>query len=170
MTDLEAIPADQQDTVPVEALMQRTTVAVPLEATLDTALELFSEHRQTWLPVVDGDEGRVVGLVTVSGIVETYRLAARVSARRLRSLTADTELLGFVIDPDSPMVGRAVRELGSPRGVLVVSIQRDGHTVVPRGDTVLQAGDLVLVLAHLDQERQVGERFAGQEGARQFLA
>ena len=167
LTDLEAVPLDQQETVLVEAVMHRAPVAVPLEATLDTALELLSEHRQSWLPVVEGRGGRVVGLVSVSRIVETYRNAARASARRLRGVTADTELLEFVIEPGSPMVGRAVRQLGLPRGVLVVSIQRDGHTVVPRGDTVLRAGDLVLVLAYPEQEHQVRERFSRQEHARE---
>lgn len=163
--DLEAVPPDQADTLPVEAVMRRTPVAVPLEATLDTALELLSEHRQAWLPVVEGRGARVVGLVSVSRILKVYRNAARASVRRLRGVTADTELLEFVIEPESSLAGREIRQLGLPPGVLVVSIQRDGRTMVPRGDTVLRAGDLVLVLVHPEQEHQVRERFSLTEHA-----
>lgn len=52
----------------------------------------------------------------------------------------------------SPADGRDLAELPLPRGSTVVAIIRDDHVIVPRGDTVLRAGDEVLVLTTPDAE------------------
>jgi len=113
----------------------------------------------------------------VSAALEATDALVRVGQRvgDAKRLLAERVLPGLpVVDSERRLVGvvsltdlEAVPQLGLPRGVLVVSIQRDGHTVVPRGDTVLRAGDLVLVLAYPEQEHQVRERFSRQEHARE---
>jgi trk system potassium uptake protein len=45
--------------------------------------------------------------------------------------------------------------LGMPREATVVAVIRRAHVVVPRGDTVLEPGDEVLVLAAPDSEDAV---------------
>jgi TrkA-C domain/CBS domain len=52
-----------------------------------------------------------------------------------------------VLTPDAAAVGRLVRALDLPRGVLLVTIERDGQTLVPNGATVLAAGDRVTFFA-----------------------
>lgn len=54
------------------------------------------------------------------------------------------EGLDFRIVTDSPLRGRALRDLSSEW--LVVSVLREGRLIVPHGGTVLQAGDLVTVV------------------------
>ena len=54
-----------------------------------------------------------------------------------------------------PADGKDLAELGLPRDSTVVAIIRDGHVIVPRGDTVLRAGDEVLVLTTPDAEDDV---------------
>lgn len=56
---------------------------------------------------------------------------------------------------DSPSVGRDLIELLLPRDCTVVAVLRDGHVIVPRGDTVLRAGDEVLVLTSPEVEEEV---------------
>lgn len=55
-----------------------------------------------------------------------------------------------------------VFELGLPPDVLIVLIDRDGDVLVPRGETVVRAGDRLMVLADLDDlatvRRRVGAR------------
>jgi potassium/hydrogen antiporter len=50
-----------------------------------------------------------------------------------------------------PAVGRHIVNLGLPRGALVVLVHRDGEALVPQGTTVLEVGDVLLVLADLDR-------------------
>jgi chloride channel protein, CIC family len=44
-------------------------------------------------------------------------------------------------------LGRAVRELDWPNGSLLVAILRDGHVRVPRGNTILEARDELIIMA-----------------------
>ncbi|HEU5152420.1 MAG TPA: TrkA family potassium uptake protein [Iamia sp.] len=55
----------------------------------------------------------------------------------------------------SPAVGQDLAHLPLPRTCTVVAVLRDGRVVVPRGDTVLHAGDEVVVLTTDDVEGEV---------------
>jgi trk system potassium uptake protein TrkA len=56
-------------------------------------------------------------------------------------------------------------DLGLPDGTLVISVLRDGAGFVPAGDSVVQAGDEVLVVLDVGLESRVTERFAGRSEA-----
>ncbi len=51
--------------------------------------------------------------------------------------------------------GRRLVELGLPRGALVVLVEREGEQVVPEGGTVLERGDIALVVLRQGQEEEV---------------
>jgi len=53
----------------------------------------------------------------------------------------------YVLSATSPVVGKRIAEAGLPDGSLVLEIRRGGRLLIPHGDTVLQAGDRVLVAA-----------------------
>ena len=57
------------------------------------------------------------------------------------------ELVEFDVAGDHAIAGAAVRELGLPRSALVALVARRGHTIPPRGSTVLEPGDRLFVLA-----------------------
>jgi CPA2 family monovalent cation:H+ antiporter-2 len=59
------------------------------------------------------------------------------------------------IDADAPAVGRTLAELALGRGVLVMAIDRAGDLLVPDGQTRLEAGDLVLLVAQRDRVEHV---------------
>jgi trk system potassium uptake protein TrkA len=61
----------------------------------------------------------------------------------------------------SAAVGQEIQELGLPRSVSVVAVLRQDHVVVPRGDTVLYAGDEVLVLVSDETEDQLHQLLVG---------
>jgi cell volume regulation protein A len=61
-----------------------------------------------------------------------------------------SRIMEATVPPGSPLVGRSLLDLGLPRGVLVVQVQRDDTPIVPSGSTVLQAEDHLLVLATPD--------------------
>src|SRR5213078_2342441 len=56
------------------------------------------------------------------------------------------EIIELEVANGSPAAGASVKELGLPDGSLVISILRDGAGFVPSGDSVVQAGDEVLLV------------------------
>jgi len=55
------------------------------------------------------------------------------------------------IRPGAAAIGKRVLELGLPGDVLILAIQRGGEVVVPRGQTTIEANDLLRVLAKPEQ-------------------
>jgi trk system potassium uptake protein TrkA len=72
------------------------------------------------------------------------------------------EIIEMEVDPGSPADGAMVRDLDLPDGSLVISILRDGGGFVPRGDSVIAAGDEVLLVLDIGLEDAVTQRFRGQ--------
>lgn len=64
----------------------------------------------------------------------------------------NSRLFEVIVPQESSLVGSSLLELGLPRGVLVVQIQRDGAVLIPNGSTVLRTGDHLLVLATPDAQ------------------
>jgi NhaP-type Na+/H+ and K+/H+ antiporter len=70
--------------------------------------------------------------------------------------------LTLAVQPDAPAAGRAVAALGLPHEALIVALRRDGRTHTVHGDTVLQPGDELTVLAPSEELAAVRERLVGQ--------
>ena len=61
---------------------------------------------------------------------------------------SDLSLIKIKVDPTHPWIGRALRDVPTPRDLIVVLILRHGcERVVPGGDTVIEAGDLLVYAA-----------------------
>jgi trk system potassium uptake protein TrkA len=69
------------------------------------------------------------------------------------------EVLEVEIDAESVFADRTIREAAAelPDGVVVGAITRNGEFVVPRGDTVVEVGDHVVVFAESDHLERVTE-------------
>ena len=52
----------------------------------------------------------------------------------------------MVLDGDSPALGRPLRDLGLPKRSLIAAVLRGEEPVVPRGNTVLEEGDRVILI------------------------
>jgi trk system potassium uptake protein TrkA len=70
------------------------------------------------------------------------------------------EIIEMEVAAGSIADGAAVRDLDLPEGSLVISILRDGGGSVPSGDSVMQAGDSVLLVLDIGLEDAVTERFS----------
>ncbi|WP_319544063.1 Trk system potassium transporter TrkA [uncultured Pseudodesulfovibrio sp.] len=57
------------------------------------------------------------------------------------------EALEAVAQEDSPIVGKEVKDLGFPRGCLVLCFQRGDDVVIPRGDTVVEPNDRLIIIS-----------------------
>jgi len=75
--------------------------------------------------------------------------------RLLQFQGGSAHLVEVTLAEDSPVAGQPIRELDFPRSATIVAVVREDRLVVPRGDTVLSAGDEVLVLVTGDAEAEV---------------
>jgi len=71
------------------------------------------------------------------------------------------EIIEMEVADGSHADGAAVADLGLPDGSLVISILRDGGGFVPKGDSVIRAGDEVLLVLDIGLEDSVTQRFSG---------
>jgi trk system potassium uptake protein TrkA len=75
--------------------------------------------------------------------------------RLLQFQRGNANLVEVTLAEASPAVGSSLADLDIPREATVVAVVRGERLVVPRGDTVLMAGDEVLVLVTGDVEQAV---------------
>ena len=72
----------------------------------------------------------------------------------------DARLVEVRLAGTSPAANKQITDLQIPREATVVAVIRDEHVIVPRGDTVIQTGDEVMVLVTSDtSEDQVKQIF-----------
>jgi trk system potassium uptake protein TrkA len=70
-------------------------------------------------------------------------------------------LTEIVLRENSPVIGRSLREIELPDNSLVAYIIRQEHSVVPRGPTVLQAQDRLIVISLPENHGQVLKVLSG---------
>src|ERR671929_2299757 len=74
------------------------------------------------------------------------------------------EIIELVVGEDAPAAGETVQEMGLPDGALVISVLRNGSGFVPKADTVVEAGDEVLVGLDPGIEEDITAQFVGGNG------
>lgn len=74
------------------------------------------------------------------------------------------EIIELVIGDDSPAAGQTVQDILLPEGALIISVLKGSTGFVPKGDTVVDAGDEVLVVLDTGLEEDVMARFVGSNG------
>ncbi len=146
----------------VGAVMTHDPVTIETDDTLDTALEQIASHRISWLPVLAADgTNQLSGVLTTADVSRAYRQSMNQGARRLGGVISGGALLEVKISGDSPVVGKALRELNFPMDSLVVSVRRGGELIFPRGDTELQSGDMVMALTSPISEEELRHYLTG---------
>ena len=81
--------------------------------------------------------------------------------RLLQLNRGEAQLVEVTLANDSPAAGHSLATLDVPRGATIVAILRDRHLIVPRGDTVLQIDDEVMVLVTTGAEDDVRALLVG---------
>ena len=89
-----------------------------------------------------------VGMVAIptgiisAGFVDQYSRIKRMSEY---VATEDIHFIKVHLTGRDPWIGMAIRDLHFPRSVIIAVIQRHGRVIVPRGDTVLEAEDTIVL-------------------------
>lgn len=95
--------------------------------------------------------------VTVSTILQHVR---RGRIKGVYSLSdGAAELIDAVALETSPLVNKPLREADLSEGVMIGAIYRDGKVSMPTGDTVVNAGDRIVLMAMKDNVRDVEQMF-----------
>jgi CIC family chloride channel protein len=129
-------------------------VAYPDE-TIGTALRRMSARDIGRLPVVARSNPRqLVGWLRRNEIVRAYEVAlVRRAALRHRAHQVRLGLVGGVtieeiaVQPGAACAGQAISQVPWPRESVIASVRRGRQVLVPRGDTRLEPGDVLAVVA-----------------------
>jgi trk/ktr system potassium uptake protein len=70
------------------------------------------------------------------------------------------EIIELEVAADSPVAGRRVADVSLPEGSLIISVLREGGGFVPKADTVIEAGDEVLLVLDPGLEESITSYFA----------
>jgi len=70
------------------------------------------------------------------------------------------EIIELEVQAGSPAAGRRVSEVDLPEGSLVISVLREGRGFVPTPETIVEAGDQVLLVLDAGLEEQITPVFS----------
>ena len=59
----------------------------------------------------------------------------------------DMDYISVNADEQSKWVGKKIMDIGLPKQLLLVLIERDGNPIIPKGETVIEAGDKIVLSA-----------------------
>jgi CIC family chloride channel protein len=138
-------------------------VSVFPDDTVGTTMRRMAPRDLSRLPVVAREDPRcLLGVVRRNDIVRAYEVGAmrreeaRLRGERLQALTHPrTEFTDIALPAGSRAVGKTIAELGLPRAAVLVSVRRGREIMIPRGDTRLEADDVVTALCEREYTEQV---------------
>lgn len=153
----------------VRDIATRDVVTVFPNETVGTALRRMAPRDLSRLPVVSREDARrLVGVVRRNDIVRAYELGAlrREEARRRAAILppSDRDGVTFIeiaLSDTSPAVGKRIAELSLPPEVVLVSIRRGQELLIPHGETLLQARDVITALCRSDFVDQIRSLVGG---------
>jgi len=150
-----AATADDEDNL-VISLLAKQEFAVP------RVVARVNNSKNQWL--FNESWGVDVSVSTPQLLTALVEEAVSVGAlvRLLQFQGGAAHLVEVTLAEDSPADGTPIAELGVPREATIVAVVREDRLVVPRGDTVLSAGDEVLVLVTADAENAVHDLLVGE--------
>jgi trk system potassium uptake protein TrkA len=75
------------------------------------------------------------------------------------------EIIEVEVAPTAPAAGMAVQDVALPEGSLIISVLRGGKGFVPKAETVIEAGDEVLLVLDPGLEEAITAQFAPAVGS-----
>ena len=149
-----AATGDDEDNL-VVSLLAKTEFAVP------RVIARVNEPRNEWL----FNENWGVDLSVSTPHLITALVEEAVSVGRLVRILqfegGQARLVEVTLADDAAVIDKSISELELPRDSTFVAIVRDEHVVMPRGDTVFEAGDEVLAMVTPDSEDAVRRLLTG---------
>jgi CIC family chloride channel protein len=141
---------------------QVTSPAISVDSRLDAAAEALAVNRIDWVAVLD-PQHHVVGIVAASDLIRGERVALKEALRRIAAAPRGATLVEEQVGDGSRFANRAIAEARWPAGTVVISIQHGNQPRFPDPDTVLEPGDTVSVLTHVESANALRRELCGGE-------
>jgi chloride channel protein, CIC family len=145
------------DKVYVGDACSRTVETAFPDETLNMVLRRMSRRDIGRLPVVARDDPqKLLGVLRRADIIRAYDIAlTRRTAQRHHEQTVRLDALtpthvdvsDITIEENAQCVGKRMSEIPFPRESVIASVRRGRQVFIPRGDTELRAGDILVVVA-----------------------
>lgn len=170
LSDLEQSQTQQLLTGQVADIHTTNVRTVFPDQSLKAALQHFGALDVGRIPVVQRtDPRRVVGLLRRGDIVRAYSHAALDQRARMTELDRATlerqtgsltavGVLKIRVQDRHEAVGKMIQDLNLPPHTLIASVRRGGQVLIPRGDTKLEAGDVIVALTSEEKKASLRDR------------
>lgn len=105
--------------------------------------------------------------ITVSATtILTNLIEKEVTLDRLKTLAivehGQLTINELKLTEDSPVTGKSLIDIELPEDTLIIGIMRQGHVIVPRGNTVLHAGDGLIAVTAPHAQRALFKALVGR--------
>lgn len=165
MQDVDTFNSEHEDNLTAtvaEACTHDLLVAYPDES-IGVALRRLGTRDVGRLPVVDRENPRkLLGILRRADVVRAYDVALtrraamrhKVQQVRLGATVSGPVIIEEVqVEPEAPCVGKKVSEIAWPHESVIATLRRGRRTLIPHGDTTLQAGDVLAIVAEREARR-----------------
>lgn len=142
---------------------------------LNLMLALIAKHlgaKKTVVRISRNEYGSLMEKVGVDIVLSTRLLSASevlAFARRGGVVSvsllegAKAEAVEVIVQEGALVAGRRLIEIGLPRECLVCAYVRDGEAYIPNGQSVLQAGDRIILFVQKAHSKSVMKYFKGRD-------
>ncbi|MBN2140093.1 MAG: Trk system potassium transporter TrkA [Desulfovibrionaceae bacterium] len=103
-------------------------------------------------------------LSAINSLLHLIRLGKVISTVSIKG--EEAEALEAIAQETSGVVGRPIRDLDFPKGALILCFQRGHEVVIPRGDTVIQPQDRLIILSTRKNIPSVEKALAAKFGTK----
>lgn len=146
-------------------------VAYP-EESLGTALRRMSVRDVGRLPVVARDNSRrLLGVLRRNNVIRAYdtaltrRAALRHRAHQVRlGVYSGVHIEEVTVEAGAACEAHQIYEMTWPHECVIASVRRGSQVIIPHGNTVLQTGDILVVVADGESEEAVRRLCQVQRG------
>ncbi|RUM33644.1 MAG: chloride channel protein [Desulfobulbus sp.] len=131
------------------------------------AIKKMSPRDLARLPVISRDGKNVIkGLISRSDILRAYDVGI---VRKQRGLLLEQQtrlrreeyngFIEFALKKGDSALGKTLQEIEFPLSVNVISVERDGQIIIPRGNTLFLEGDIITLFGHKDELKATRDNF-----------
>jgi len=165
--EIEQALLENEPGMTLEKIASRPVETAFPDETLTQAIQRMGARDLRQLPVVSrSDPNRAIGMLRRSDIVSAYSTIVlhRVGEQQHKPVSAGDlrgmQLVRVTVGRDTPLEGHHLSSLGLPSYALVITVERGQDTIVPRGETLLIAGDQLVILVKNDAVQELHEYLA----------
>ncbi len=170
LQDLESTLAEsslQLRDTKVEDLATVDPLTVYSDEPIWAAIQKMAPRDLARLPVISrAEKGKLLGLISRSDILRAYDVAI-VRKQRGQLLEENVALRRAQNNKFSDLrlkhgqnaVGKKLRELKLPLSIKVVSLDREGSVLIPRGDTLFSSGDIISIFGEKNAIEEARDEF-----------